>query len=77
MMFDEPVIKLVVDMKSRRPACVILQAIYGGDRSIVSRYFDGGTWLTAPTPDMHMVSGTLSQWREFADETNRQHARSK
>lgn len=65
-------ISLVVDVKLRRPGCVIIQACYGcGDeRQLVSQLFDPHTWLTAPTDDMYLISGTRDQWEAFARECN-------
>jgi hypothetical protein len=62
----EPGFSIVVDVKQRRPACVILQAVFGGNRSIVSQIFPAESWLTAPTNDMRMVTGTIDEWRAFA-----------
>lgn len=62
--------RLAVDVVQRRPACVILQAVFGGDRYIVGRYFNARTWLVAPTDDMRMVEGTIENWKMFADEAN-------
>jgi len=62
-------IRLVVDTEQRRPACVLLQAAYGGDAGAVSM-FDPGTWLVAPTPAMQMFAGTREQWSEFAKVVN-------
>jgi hypothetical protein len=63
--------KLVVDVKQRRPACAIVQAVFGvsGANDILCM-FDPGTWLLAPTDDMHLVEGTMEQWRGFAKECN-------
>ena len=65
-------IALVVDVKQRRPACVIIQALQGhrDPTGTVSRLFDPHTWLTSPTPDMRVVEGTEEQWRAFAKECN-------
>ena len=46
-------VKIAFDCKLGRPACVLLQAVWGGDRNAVSR-FNSESWLVAPTPDMAM-----------------------
>lgn len=55
----------VIDVKTKRPACVLLQAVYGGDRRVCnmvsSRY-----WHVAPTDDMTMIRGTPAQWAAWA-----------
>jgi len=73
----KPKIRLVVDTEQLRPACVLLQAVYGGDTGIVSRLFDPDTWLVAPTKGMRMVTGTEEEWQRFAAaiNTNRRTAR--
>lgn len=58
---------LIYDLKTRRPACALLQAVFGcGASSRALRCFDSETWLTAPTPTMRKVSGTLDEWRQLA-----------
>jgi hypothetical protein len=69
---DSEQIALVVDVKLRRPACVLLQACMGGDNHFVSGTFQAKHWLIAPTPDMHLVKGTREQWKKFSDELDRQ-----
>lgn len=52
--------RVLYDMKLRRPACVLLQAMAGGT-------LDGwnlqllGDWLVAPTPDMKIYTLTDEQ----------------
>lgn len=58
---------LVIDLKQRRPACILLQACSGGDPSTLFRYFDSEDWLVSPTGDMRMVSGTPEEWKLFSD----------
>jgi hypothetical protein len=52
------------DVKSMRPACVLLQALYGGDRA-VCMYFKG--WELAPTSHMKMITGTENEWKRAAE----------
>lgn len=59
-------IDLVFDIKLRRPACVLLQAIHGcgHNNGFMQMHFDD--WLVAPTPDMRKIRGTREQWQQLA-----------
>ena len=47
-------------------SCVIMQAIYGGDRQPCG-FFGAGDWNTSmPAEDSRMMSATEKQWREVA-----------
>lgn len=59
--------RLVIDIKLKRPACVLLQAGFGGDNGILHQYFDSEDWLVAPTADMRMIEGTPEEWKAFAE----------
>lgn len=61
-------IDLVFDIKLRRPACVLLQAVYGcgHNNGFLQMNFDSREWLVAPTPDMRKVRGTREQWKRLA-----------
>jgi hypothetical protein len=59
-------IPLVIDIKQMRPACVLLQAVFGGDSGTLNRYFDAEDWIINPTPDMRRINGTAAQWEAFA-----------
>ena len=63
----EKTYKLVVDVATRRPGCVLLQAGYGGDNHLVSAVFDPADWIVAPTDNMAMVEGTREQWERHAE----------
>ena len=65
---DDEVIAFVIDVKQRRPGCVIIQAMGGCNSSLVSSLFPVESWLLAPTDDMYRVSGTMEEWRGFAEE---------
>jgi hypothetical protein len=67
-------IRMLFDLELMRPACVILQAISGGDTAAFRRYFGGAdNWLTSPTPGMKMVSGTAEEWQYASEwDTRRQ-----
>jgi len=60
---DTP-IDLVFDVKLKRPACVLLQAVYGcaHNNTFLQLNFDSKDWLVAPTPDMKVIRGTRKQW---------------
>jgi len=57
------VYKLAFDKKEMKPACVILQALYGGDREACFFFRD---WQINPSPDMVGLKATESQLRELA-----------
>ena len=58
---------LLVDMKTKRPGCVLLQAAVGGDTGLLKRVFmDSSIWETGLTPDLKMVRGTEEEWKRFA-----------
>ncbi len=65
-------IVLVFDTKLRRPACVLIQALYGcgENNGFLQMTFDTKTWLVAPTPDMIRIKGTKEQWEKMAKQTN-------
>ena len=68
---DDQNIHLVVDKDTRRPACVLLQAMFSGtDPHIVSELFDPATWHTAPTGGFVVVNGTREQWEKHAARLN-------
>lgn len=54
------------DWKSHRPGCVLLQAIYGGDRDVCFAF--GGEWELAPTKTMVKVTATGRQIQELIAE---------
>lgn len=60
------IIPLVFDTKLKRPACVLIQAIGGGDRWALLDLFPDN-WLVHPTPDMKVIHGTREQWEGLAE----------
>lgn len=63
----EPRFAILYDTELRRPACVLLQAVAGGDRAAFQRYFGGAEdWLTFPTPGMKLIHGTDAEWRRVS-----------
>ena len=60
---SERVFKFVFDKKAMKPACVLLQALYGGDREPCFFFTE---WQVNPTPDMVGVQATESELRQLA-----------
>lgn len=66
---------LMFDVEKKAVACVLLQAAFGCDNSLVQRFgFDTSTWLVAVTPGMKMIRGTEEDWRKAAMIANKQWA---
>lgn len=61
-------IVLVVDLKLRRPACVLLQAAFGcgHNNGFLQMTFEPNDWLLSPTPDMQKIRGTREEWQRLA-----------
>lgn len=57
---------IVFDIEQMRPACVILQALLGGDGEALKEFFGTEGWLVNPTPDMKRYEATPEQWRRIA-----------
>lgn len=58
---------LIYDCDKKAPACVIIQALYGCDGSLLYEFgFDSSTWLTYPTAGMKKIRGTREQWEKAA-----------
>ncbi len=55
---------VLVDVKLRRPGCVLLQAIAGGECGLVHE-FPNESWLVGWTDDMRLVWGTDEEWEGF------------
>ena len=51
---------IVFDPKLMRPACVLLQVPYGGNRDLTMR-FPPESWLTGPTPDLAVYEVTSEE----------------
>jgi hypothetical protein len=49
--------KLVYDIKLKRPGCALIQAVMGGDRGIAN-HFKSEHWLINPTPDLKLYETT-------------------
>lgn len=67
-MSDDTKIKLLVDTKTRKVGCVLLQAVAGcGENNhFLSMTFDTTHWVLSPTPNMGVVEGTVAQWKKLA-----------
>ena len=67
---SEKTFSVAFGTESRRPGCVLLQATFGGNSSIVSSLYDPATWLLAPSEPFAMVTGTMKQFQGHADKLN-------
>lgn len=63
---DQELITLLVDTKTKKVGCVILQACVGlaQHNQFLQMHFDN--WETSFTPDMKKITGTKDQWLRFA-----------
>jgi len=52
--------KLVYDMARGRPACALLQVVFGGDLGIADQ-FPPQSWLVMPTDSMRLYDVTFDQ----------------
>lgn len=61
---SDPIIRALYSPERREVACVIIQAMYGGDRRACEAVQD---WRTdSPVgADYRMISAPLSQWRKI------------
>jgi len=57
---------MMVDVKTRKVGCVIIQSAFGcsAANGFLQMHFDN--WETSPTPDMRRVTGTKEQWLAYA-----------
>ena len=60
---------LLVDVKTRKVACVNLHAVFGVryDSRILSMF----NWQVELTDSLRKVTGTREQWEKFAEEQNK------
>lgn len=61
--------KLVFDIKQKRPACALLQVLLGGDLGIANK-FVSESWLLNPTSDMKVYQITKDQLDEVISKVN-------
>ena len=66
-MKNDQQITLLVDVKTKRVGCVILQSMagLGHNNHFLQMHFDN--WETSITPDMKKITGTKDQWIRFAE----------
>jgi hypothetical protein len=66
-------IPLLINPKSKRIACVLMQASYGyGAGNWIVSHFD--KWDTGEgMDDYKRVSGTVAQWKQLAEKWNAHH----
>ena len=62
-MTDKRTLRALLDVKTLKPGCVILQAAYGGDREVCFMFSD---WETSQTKSMKMVTETADAWLRIA-----------
>jgi len=63
-------ITLLIDVKTKKPGCVILQAIAGLSHNNLFLQSTFTIWATSITPDMKRVTGTRAQWEKLAEKEN-------
>jgi hypothetical protein len=62
-------VKIAFDIKLMRPACVLLQAVYGCDAHVL-RDFNGESWLLVPTDDLRLYELDEKQLRLLSQRVN-------
>jgi hypothetical protein len=68
----ESEIRFLFDTETRRPACVLIQAIYGGDRRACEMFRH---WQVDMVKSFVWLSGTEDEVRKFADKVNGESSR--
>lgn len=66
--------KFMFDKETMKPGCVLLQAIYGGDRG-VCHFFN--EWELAPSKSMVGVTASAKEVKMLAEICNRKHGKAK
>lgn len=61
--------KIAFDIKLMRPACVLLQAVYGCGADVLAD-FNGESWLLAPTDDLRLYELDEKQLRILSQRVN-------
>lgn len=64
--------RILFDVKLKRPACVLLQATAGCDSHVVYG-FSAETWLTFPTDDMKVYEVTPDQLKLLEKKVEENH----
>jgi len=68
MLNKDRVYRFVIDKVTFRPACVLLQAVYGGDRDVCTVFKE---WELAPTPNFVGVKATGAEIMALAEKVNK------
>lgn len=66
---DDTVHKIVYDTNLKRPACALLQAVYGGSTEALNMFFDARDWLVFPTKGMGLMEGNRELWNKVSEIT--------
>ena len=62
---------LMYDLQQRKVGCVLVQAGFGCDPSLVNEFgFHTESWLLFPTPNLHRMTATREQWEWVAKMSN-------
>lgn len=62
----ERVLTFAMDRATKKPYCVLLQAVFGGDRGM-DAIFDVDDWILSPGGEGGFkAQGTLTEWRKYA-----------
>jgi hypothetical protein len=61
--------RVVFDIKAKRPGCALLQAMYGGDvpSQLFGIKFPVETWILAPTPSLAIYEVTEDELDQLAE----------
>lgn len=62
----------VIYPKQKKVACVLLQAVYGGDRR-VPHMFATDLWAVYPEEGAVGFTDTRENWQKLADQWNKEH----
>jgi hypothetical protein len=66
MLQPDKLYTFIMDRKTGRPACVIVQALYGGDREPCHAF---EKWETSPGTDFVRITATGAEILDFAAKT--------
>lgn len=69
-------IVLVADIEQKMVGCALIQAMAGCPSLLLYDLgFDTATWQTTPQRGQRKVSGTIAEWKKYAEICNAAHAR--
>lgn len=66
--------KVLFDVQEMKVGCVLLQAVYGGDRNICVD-LDTQYWFLHPTPNMKLYEVTPEQRKMLIEKVKAHHAK--